>query len=117
MAALKIAFLGYNAQQTHRYFEQLAVDNVDQVKRFSRVQGHLLLKDGTEIIRVSHIEPGSLQGRLFDQIIIADTKHLKILETRYADLCSIIDRCWSSAVPADYRIQLYDIDAEAPMEG
>jgi hypothetical protein len=117
MQPLKIAFIGYDAKQTSRYFEQFAVDNVEQVRRFDRQRGYITLKDGTEIKSMAYIDTRAMDGRRFDQVIIADDRRLEILRRRCAEL-RVLDSCCScSDVPAEYRYQHYDLDAEVPMHG
>lgn len=114
---LKIAFIGFNAKQTHSALLQLAVDNADQVKRFERRQGRIVLKDGTEILAVPAADPAWLHGRRFDQIIIADDWRLMIMEHLREELRALGWCCQHSVVPDEYRLQIYDMDAEVPNNG
>jgi hypothetical protein len=115
---LKIAFLGYSAEQTARYLQQLAVDNVEQVRRYEKHRNRVLLKDGTEIIGIL---PGFFaqrpDGHRFDQVIIADDNRLEILRHRAYDLNVLDMYCRCSVVPNEYRYQYYDLDAEVPLHG
>jgi hypothetical protein len=109
--AYKIAFIGYNEEQTNRYLEDLAVVNADQVHRFDRRQGCVTLKDGTTITAVKPV-PEFLIGRRFDQVIVADDRRLaatyrRAPEMRALDLCMV-----GSVVPEHFRWMLYDLDAE-----
>lgn len=110
--ALKIAFLGYNARHTTESMLRFAVDNADQVKRFERHQGRIVLKDGTEITAIR--TPADLQRRHFDQAIIADDHRGAVYEL-YVYLTDGL--CWAlsaSIVPREYWYQIYDLDAEVP---
>jgi hypothetical protein len=111
---LKIAFIGFNAKQTHGALLQLAVDNADQVKRYDRRQGSIVLRDGTEIMAVPPGDPVALHGRRFDQIIIADDWRLMIMEHLRAELRALDRCCQHSIVPEEFRYQIYDMDAEEP---
>lgn len=115
MAALKIAFLAWDAKTADTYLRQLAIDNTDQVKRYERNQGRVLLKDGTEIKSFHHGNP--LTGYRFDQVIIADDRRLKILRYCGAELNELEHSCQGSIVPEEYRYQFYDLDEEAPKDG
>ena len=109
--AYKIAFIGYNEEQTHRYLEDLAVRNADQVHRFDKRKGCVTLKDGTTITAVKPV-PEFLHGRRFDQTIVADDRRLDIIGRRYPEIVAL-DRCMNgSEVPEHFRWQFYDLDAE-----
>lgn len=109
--AYKIAFIGYNEEQTRRYLEDLAVVNADQVYRFDRRNGQVIMRDGTTITRVLP-SPAFLKGRRFDQVIVADDRRLNVLERRYPEIMEL-GRCMvGSIVPEHFRWQLYDLDAE-----
>lgn len=108
--ALKIAFLGYNARHTNQSLLLLAVDNADQVQRFERRRGRILLRDGTEITAIT--TPDMLQGRRFDQAIIADDHRAAVYEL-YIYLTDALHRALSgSKIPEEWRVQIYDLDAE-----
>ena len=111
---LKIAFIGFNTEQTHAALLQLAVDNADQVKRYDRLRGRIVLTDGTEIMAVHPGDPVALHGRRFDQIIIADDWRLMIMEHLRAELRALDWCCQHSSIPEEYRLQIYDMDAEDP---
>ena len=107
----KIAFIGYNEEQTRRYLEDLAIVNADQVYRFDRRNGRVDLKDGTTITAVKPV-PEFLIGRRFDQVIVADDRRLEVLYRRAPELREL-DRCMSrSIVPEHFRWQFYNLDAE-----
>lgn len=112
--ALDIAFIGWNEAQTRIYFEDLAVVNADQVRRYDKREGIILLRDGTRITRVVPV-PSFTVGRRFDQIIVADDRRLSIIDRRYPEILELIRCCERSVVPVDFRIQHYDLDAEVPL--
>lgn len=114
---LKIAFIGFNAKHTNHALERLAVDNADQVKRYDRRQGRIELRDGTEIVAVPAADPVWMHGRRFDQIIIADDWRLMIMEHLREELRALGWCCQHSIVPEEYRLQIYDMDAEVPENG
>ena len=111
---LKIAFLGWDARLTARYLEQLAMDNVERVSRYNPDRGFLALKDGTEIIIPRIIGLNCLDGRRFDQVILADDRRMKIKEHPRHAIAVLLNSCSRSIVPEEFRLQIYDIDAEAP---
>lgn len=108
--ALNIAFIGYDERQTRIYFEELAVVNADQVARFDRRQGRILLRDGTQITLVSPA-PGFLPGHRFDQVIVADDRRRLVFIKRWPELAEL-ERCTAqSPVPEEFRLLIYDLDA------
>ena len=109
---LKIAFIGFNTEQTHAALLQLAVDNADQVKSYDRRRGRIVLTDGTEIMAVPTADPVALNGRRFDQIIIADDWRLEIMHHLRAELRALDWCCQHSSIPEEYRLQIYDMDEE-----
>ena len=109
---LKIAFIAWDRRNADNHLLQLAVDNADQVKRFERNRGRILLTDGTEIVSVHHL-PG-LEGRRFDQYIIADDRRMHVVKFHGAALNELDYRCQGSIVPEEYRCQFYNVDEEAP---
>jgi hypothetical protein len=109
---LKIAFLGYNAPQTARYLAQLAEDNAEQVAWFLRRHGRLAMKDGTVIVNAYCV--GKFDGLRFDQIILADDRRMEITRNQAATIGRLLDCCTGSIIPPDFRVQIYDIDEEAP---
>lgn len=111
---LKIAFIGINAEQTHAALLQLAVDNADQVKRYDRRQGRIMLQDGTEIMAVPPGNPVAIHGRQFDQIIIVEDWRVFIKRHLSAELRTLDRCCQHSGIPEEYRLQIYDMDAEVP---
>ncbi len=112
--ALKIAFLGYNEKQTRQFFKQFAEDNRDQVRGVNFAQGYMLLKDGTEILRVPAQNPAWINGRRFDQIIVADDLRVHVLFNRWDELAQLRRCCAGSIIPLEFRYQFYIIDEEAP---
>ncbi len=115
MAPLKIAFVAWNAEATCILLESLAIDNADQVKRYDRSRGRVILKDGTEIYGVHGNR--LLDGLYFDQIIVADDYRRRTFYVCNGLLKALENRCLLSDVPEEYRYQLYDIDKEAPRDG
>lgn len=112
---LRIAFVAWNAEEAHTYLVRLAVDNADQVKRTEWNRGRVVLMDDTEIISV---HPGTnMEGMRFDQYIIADNRHLQVMQFHGAILNELEYRCQHSIVPAEYRCQIYNIDEEDPNHG
>lgn len=109
--AFDIAFIGYNEEQTRRGLEDLAVVNADQVARFDRRNGYILLRDGTRITRVLPT-PQFYQARHFDQVIIADDRRMGVLRRRFPELCALDDCMRRSIVPEEFRWCIYDLDAE-----
>lgn len=107
---LKIVFLSWNPRLTDQYLEQLAVDNVDQVKRFERRRGRIVLRDGTEIINAYHII--DLQGWRIDQVILADDRRMEIKQHHQGLIAELLNRCQCSSVPQEFSLQIYDIDEE-----
>lgn len=106
-----IAFIGYNEEQTRMSLEDLARVNADQVLRFDRRHGQVILKDGTTIIRVVPV-PEFLKGRRFDQVIVADDRRMNVVVRRYTEIMEL-GRCMAdSIVPPHFRWQFYDLDAE-----
>lgn len=108
---LNIAFIGYDERLTRIYFEDLAVVNADQVLRFDRRKGQILLRDGTQITLVSP-DPCFLQSRQFDQVIVADDRRLEIFFKRRPELKELARRMDRSPVPEEFRWLFYDLDAE-----
>ena len=112
---LKIAFLAWNVTCTAETLHTLAVVNAEQVHRYERNMGRVILKDGTI---VQGVYPGKcLEGMRFDQVIVADDRRLRLLHFRGAVLNELDMRCQGSTVPEDYRFQFYDLDEEAPTNG
>lgn len=112
---LKIAFIAWNRENADNHLRQLAIDNAEQVERYDRQRGRVLLTDGTEIVSVHH-RPG-LEGCRFDQYIIADDRRMGVVKFHGAALNELDYRCQCSIVPAEYRCQFYNIDEEAPQHG
>lgn len=108
--AYNIAFIGINEEQTRKYFEDLAVVNADQVRRFDRQNGYIILLDGSTITRVKST-PEFLRGRRFDQVIYADDRRLCISYIRYYEIRELARCMDGSEVPEMFRWQFYDLDA------
>ena len=108
--SLRIAFVGYNEDQTRSYFREMAELNRDQIGICDLSQGRIVLRDGTEILRISpSVRFVSLN---FDQVIVADD-HRKHCETKNCAVLTIIaTRMTWSLVPPEFRWQYYDLDAE-----
>ena len=107
---LKIVFLGWSLRLTDQYMEQMAEDNAEQVAWYNRRYGRLVLTDGTEITNAYHMN--RIQGRRFDQVIVADDRRMEILEYHQHDIAELLACCMASPVPEEYRLQTYDLDAE-----
>lgn len=108
----KIAFIAWDLETACNHLRQLAIDNADQVKRYDRKRGRILLKDGTEIISVHHLI--GLEGCRFDQYIIADDSRMAVVKFHGVALNELHYRCGCSIVPEEYRCQFYNVDEEAP---
>lgn len=109
--AYNIAFIGYNEEHTRRYLEELAVVNADQVHRFDRRNGRVILKDGTTITRVLPV-PEFLHGRRFDQVIVADDHRLNVVVNRWPELVALRRCMEGSEVPTAFQWMFYDLDSE-----
>lgn len=107
---LKIVFLSWNARLTDQYLGQMAKDNAEQVAWYNSLHGRLKLKDGTEIVSAYHIR--NIQGWRIDQVILADDRRMNIKEHQRVAINELLTRCQSSIVPWEYRLQIYDLDAE-----
>ena len=108
--SLRIAFVGYNEDQTRSYFREMAELNSEQIGICDLSQGRIVLRDGTEILRISpNVRFVSLN---FDQVIIADDNR-KHCEIKNCTILTIIAaRMTWSPVPPEFRWQYYDLDAE-----
>lgn len=106
---LVIAFIGYNEKQTNTYFREFAEVNADRVARFDQRAGRILLKDGTEITRVSS-DPVFLKGRRFDQVIFADDCRFMGVYRRGPEVYALNMCCAGSVVPEEFRWQFYLLD-------
>lgn len=111
---LKIVFLGFSATLTCLYLGQMASDNAEQVARYDRRDGRLVLRDGTEIINAYSIGLDFLEGRRFDQVILADDRRMEIKKRHRGVIAELLGRCGCSIVPEEFRLQIYDTDEEAP---
>lgn len=107
---LKIAFIGYDEQQTRTYFREMAELNKDQIKSYDPGQGRIVLLDGTEIFRVT---PGTRCFYIYlDQIIIADDHRRRCQVARFRELAALSYNLTRSRVPPELQWQHYDLDAE-----
>lgn len=111
--AQNIAFMGYSDHLTGVYLDQLVRDNAEQVARYDPRRGLVTMKDGTRIIRIYSWRCRE-DGRRFDQVILADDRRMEILQHRRDDLAWLLHCCQTSASPEELRLQIYDIDEEAP---
>ena len=109
---LKIAFIGFNHQQTRANFTQFVRDNRDQFWDYDFARGWARMKDGTEITRILPGDPAAVCGRRFDQVIIADDRRMIVLHHCLAELIELDRRCAGSTIPEEYRFQIYDTDTE-----
>lgn len=112
--ALKIAFLGWDARLTSRYLRMLQMDNEEQIQRCAGsrpILDDLVLRDGTQIINVYSIGMDALTRR-FDQVILADDRRMEIMERHRGTIAMLLALCGGSIVPEEFRLQIYDIDAE-----
>jgi hypothetical protein len=111
--AYKIAFISYNERQTREYFSALAKANAEQVLHYDPRRGRIFLRDRTEIVRVSPT-PEFLQGRRFDQVIVADDRRLNVVGLRLGELVAL-SRCMDhSVVPLEFRWCFFDLDEGVP---
>lgn len=110
---LTLAFVGYNEDQTRRYFAEFAKVNADQVLHFDDRTGLICLVDGTCIRRVSD-NPFRLVGCRFDQLIVAlDRRGVNAWPRRRGRLIdAVCERMSMSCVPDRFRTIVYDLDSE-----
>lgn len=109
--AYKIAFIGYNEALTNTYFVDLAAVNADQVARFDRRAGRIVLRDGTTITKVLPC-PEFLRGKQFDQVIVADDRRRRAFFRRAPEIAELVRCMRHSEVPEEFRWCVYDLDAE-----
>lgn len=108
--SLRIAFVGYNEEQTGTYFREMAEQNWEQIGIRNLRLGHIVLLDGTEIIRVS---PAVRYINVhFDQVIIADDHRKRCEIENRALFARLAMNMSGSQVPPEFRWQYYDLDAE-----
>ena len=109
---LSIAFIGYNAEQTCIALDDFVRVNADQVAFYNRSRGIVKLRDGTTIYKILWF-PEFLEGRRFDQVLVADDRRRHVYEARWLMLHELDRRmATSSRVPAEFRWLFYDLDAE-----
>lgn len=109
--AYKIAFIGYNEEQTRNALDDLVHHNADQIASYDRRRGVVKLQDGTTIYKILAI-PGFLAGRYFDQAIVADDRRRLVYKARWLVLYELAGRMECSEVPKEFRWMFYDLDAE-----
>lgn len=108
--SLRIAFIGYDENQTCTYFRELAELNSERIGICDLSQGRIVLRDGTEILRISpNVRFVSLN---FDQIIISDDSRNSAAVKNHSLLCILAQRLLRSSVPPEFRWQYYNLDAE-----
>lgn len=108
--SLRIAFVGYNEEQTRTYFREMVELNREQVAFCDLSQGRVVLLDGTEIHRVP---PATQFFNLYlDQVIIADDRRQRCQVARYRELAALSYNLIRSRVPPEFQWQHYDLDAE-----
>lgn len=107
---LRIAFVGYNEEQTRSHFREMAALNRKQINMHNLEYGRIVLRDGTEIIRVS---PAVRYINVpFDQVIIADDHRKRCEIENRALFARLAMNMSGSQVPPEFRWQYYDLDAE-----
>lgn len=109
--AYKIAFIGYNEEQTRNALDDLVRHNADQISSYDRRRGVVKLQDGTTIYKILAI-PEFLAGRYFDQAIVADDHRRLVYQARWPVLYELARRMERSEVPEGLRWIFYDLDAE-----
>lgn len=110
---LKLAFIGYDEEQTRRFFAEFAKVNSDQVSNFHERNGRILFKDGTVVHRVHHAR-GCLIGCHFDQVIVAVDRRgvYNWPEERFVLMHEVRERMSRSCVPDQFLTIIYDLDSE-----
>lgn len=106
--ALNIAFIGFNRDQTRKYFEELYVANMDQTALIALSGGTLILRDGTIIHRIDSLT--NCRGYRFDQIIIADDSRMNVLVERADEIAAIELGMLTSCVPEEFQRVFYNTD-------
>ena len=108
--SFRIAFVGYNEEQTRTYFREMAELNREQIAFYDLSSGRIVLLDGTEIYRVS---PATQFFNLYiDQVIIADSRRGRCQVARHRELAALSYNLIRSKVPPEFHWQDYDLDAE-----
>ena len=110
MTPLKIAFIGYNREQTRNHFEELYVANMEQISLVNLSGGVLILRDGTEIRRIDSLDDCAC--RRFDQIIIADDSRMNVLVERRDEIAAVELTMLLSCVPEDFQRIIYNTDSK-----
>lgn len=109
--ALRLAFLGFNDEQTHLYFDELAALNAEQVLYYDGRFGRILLRDGTEIMRISKARACS-DGLRYDQAILADDRRMDIRAVRAREIDWLRHCMAMSEIPPEFQFIIYDLDSE-----
>ena len=108
--AFKLAFIGYDREQTNTHFEELFVANAKQTSFANLGKGVLILHDGTEIRRIDSLD--DCAGYMFDQIIIADDSRMNVLVERRDEIAAIELTMMYSCVPEEFQRIFYNTDLE-----
>ena len=119
--ALNLVFIGYNEEQTRRYFREFLEINKDQVQDYTFVGNSVMswfcptsirLQDGTVIRRAPNSLDG-LDGLRFDQVIVACDRRgvWNWPEPRLALLQELIHRAaLSDRILEEDRVIIYELD-------
>jgi len=106
---LTIGFISHNAHQTYVKFRGFAEENRGLIEKFNSATGRILLKDGTEIIKISSWE--QLMGWRLDQVILAvdgDPKKFILALAMDPDMWYWLNRALAfSSIPDEFIFQQY----------
>lgn len=105
---LRVAFLGYNLEQTKIAFNDFVRENIDQIRDYDLAKGTAELFDGTVVWRVDD-EKSRIFGNHYDQYILADDKRKEILFRQKEKIFYLKERT-TRQVPEDYIMIWYDFD-------
>ena len=108
---LKIAFIGYNNRLTQQALQQFAIDNHEQVYKYDKQSGLVLLWDGTVIEAITSSK-SCLDGKRYDQTILADGERLAILQKRAHEIAWLRHTMQYNGVPEEWQFQWYNMDAQ-----
>jgi hypothetical protein len=110
---LTLAFIGYNEEQTRRYFVEFARVNSDQVSYFNDREGRIRLTDGTLILRAPN-DRNRLMGCRFDQVVVAvDARGLREWSDARCELLNAVrERMWCSCIPRRFLTIVYDLSSK-----
>ena len=114
MRPLVLAFIGWDEENTRRYFRLFAYDNAGQIYHADHNRGVLRFRDGSIVRRISPAWFGRLDGYRFDQIILADDSRMMLKGYHCALLRELIYRCCCSDVPEEFRFIHYNTDDPEP---